>query len=184
MGNKALKVLFLYNAIFVLAGGLLGPLYAVFIQNFEKSILVISLSWATFLISTTVFTFLISKVGDRIIEKEYLLMSGYLIRAIALLLFAFVNNFILLILLLILLCVGEAVGNPSFDTIFAEHLDKGRYVEEYADWKLIENLTVAVAAVIGGLVVSKFGFQILFLTMSALAVVSFLGVLLKSRSLL
>lgn len=184
MTNYSLRVLYVYNGIFVLAGGFLGPLYTVFVQNFEKNIFTISLSWATFLISTTVFMFIISKTGDRILEKEYLLMGGYLLRAAGWFLFAFIDSLSMLIFLQILLGLGEALGSPAFDTIFAEHLDSGRHVAEYANWKLIENITVAIAVIIGGFIVSRFGFMPLFYLMSVLAMISFIGVLLKPRSLL
>lgn len=81
MINSSLKILFLANGIFSFAGSMLGPLFAVFVASFDKNILSVSLTWATFLFSTTVFTYVISLVGDKIREKEYLLMAGFLVRA-------------------------------------------------------------------------------------------------------
>ena len=37
--NRSLKTLFLFNGIFVFAEGLLGPLYALYVEGFDKSIL-------------------------------------------------------------------------------------------------------------------------------------------------
>jgi len=184
MINKSLKTLFLFNGFFVFAATLLGPLYAVYVESIDKDILSISITWAAFLASATVFTFIVSKRGDRIKEKEYMLMAGFLVRAISWILFIFVGSIFHLILVQILLGLGEALGSPSFDAIFAQHLDEGMQIKEYSSWKLIVNGTTAIATVIGGLIVANFGFTILFIIMSFMALISFFGVLVQPREVL
>jgi MFS family permease len=182
--NKSLKILFLFNGVFVFAAMLLGPLYAVYVESIDKNILVVSITWAVFLASATFFTFIVSKKGDSVKEKEYLLMGGFLIRGLSWLLFIFVGSIFHLILVQIFLGIGEAFGSPSFDAIFAEHLDDGMQIKEYSSWKLIVNGATAIAAVIGGLIVVNFGFTTLFIIMSFLAFVSFFGVLFLPREAL
>jgi MFS family permease len=184
MPNKALRTLYLYNGIFVLAGSLFGPLYAIYVENIGGGVIVVSMSWALFLISSTLFTFIVSKFGDTVKEKEYLLLLGFLVRAVVWILYIFVGNVYALAGLQILLGLGEALGSPTFDSLVAEHLDKGRHIEEYSDMKIIFNLSAGIAAVLGGVVVAKFGFTYLFIAMSALALFSTLGILLKPRRLL
>ncbi|MBI2506626.1 MAG: MFS transporter [Candidatus Colwellbacteria bacterium] len=184
MRNRALRTLYIYNGIFTLGAALLGPLYAIFVQRFEADVFDISVTWAAFLVSASFFTFLISKVGDRIPEKEYLLLGGFLVRAIGWFFFIFVGNLAFLIFLQVLLGVGEALGSPAFDAIFAEHLDSGRHIIEYSDWKLIANMATATGVIVGGAIVEIFGFPWLFASMSLLAMVAFLGVFLKPRPLL
>lgn len=184
MKNKALKNLFIYNGIFVFAGSLLGPLYAVFVETIDTNIISVSLSWSAFLISTTLFMILVRKYGDFFKEKEYLLMAGYLVRAIVWFLFPSLSTIFGLIVLQALLGLGEALGTPAYDAIFAEHLDKNRHVQNYTDWKLVSNIVGAIAVVLGGAFVKGFGFSALFYSMGTLALVSFFGVLLKPRKLL
>lgn len=184
MQNKSLKILFIFNGIFVFAGSLLGPLYALYVGTFDKNILSVSITWASFLAATFIFTIIVSKVGDKVKEKEYLLMAGFLVRAAAWFMFIFAGNVFHFVLLQVLLGLGEALGTPTFDAIFAEHLDGGKHIKEYADWKLIVNGTTAVGTIIGGLVVTTLGFNWLFAIMSGLATVSFLGVLIQPRKLL
>lgn len=184
MKNKALKILFINNGIFVFAGGLLGPLYAVFVESIDGNILSISISWAAFLLSSTLFLLVVRKYGDSIKEKEYLLLAGFLIRAIVWFSFPFISTVTMLVLLQVLLGVGEAMGSPAFNAIFAEHLDGGKQIKEYTDWNLIVNTSGAVAVVLGGLIVSYYSFTVLFFLMGSLAIVSFFGVLLKPRELL
>jgi sugar phosphate permease len=184
MKNKALITLFVFNGIFVFASGLLGPLYAVFVETIDTNIISVSLSWSVFLISTTAFMFIVRKYGDLIKEKEYLLMGGYLIRAIVWFLFPSLSTVFGLIILQALLGIGEALGSPAYDAIFAEHLDKNRHVQNYTDWKLISNLVGAVAVIFGGILVNEVGFSTLFYLMGVLAFVSFIGMWIKPRKLL
>jgi hypothetical protein len=182
--NKSLKILFLFNGFFVFASSLLGPLYAIYVETIDSKILSVSITWAAFLLSATFFTFLVSRKGDSVKEKEYLLMFGFLIRAVSWLLFIFMGNIFHLILVQVFLGLGEALGNPSFDAIFAEHLDKGIEIKEYSSWKLVVNSVTAIATIVGGLIVSFFGFVPLFVTMSFLALISFFGILLQPRDVL
>lgn len=184
MLNYSLKILFLANGIFSFAGSMLGPLFAVFVENFDKNILSVSLTWATFLFSATVFTYVISLVGDKIKEKEYLLMAGFLVRAVVWGGLTMINSLWLLAAAQILLGLGEALGSPAFDSIFAEHLDRNKHVREFSDWKLIYNLTMAAGTILGGLLAVKFGFNALFLTMSFLAISSFTIVWRQPRRML
>ncbi|MFZ2882781.1 MAG: hypothetical protein WA019_06940, partial [Candidatus Moraniibacteriota bacterium] len=82
MKNNALKILFIYNGIFVFASGLLGPLYAIFVGTIDKNIISISISWSVFLLSTTLSMLFLRNYGDKVREKEYFLLAGFLIRAL------------------------------------------------------------------------------------------------------
>ncbi len=184
MRNKALSTLFVFNGVFLLAGSLLGPLYAVFVGNITKGIASITISWSVFLFSTTIFTMLVAKVGDQIKEKEYMLIAGYLIRAVVWLSYIFIHDFYLLIIAQFILGIGEALGTPAFEAIFAEHLDRGKHIFEYSEWKVLSNIILAVGTLLGGVIVERFGFSPLFFFMSLLAMISCVGVWLKPRKLL
>jgi MFS family permease len=86
-----------------------------------------------------------------------------------------VGNLFQLVLLQILLGLGDAAGSPSFNAIFAEHLDLGKHIQEYSQWIIIGNFLTAAGTLTGGLVASMFGFRWLFIFMGTLALVSFLG---------
>ncbi|KKP68715.1 MAG: Multi-drug resistance efflux pump [Candidatus Moranbacteria bacterium GW2011_GWE1_35_17] len=184
MNNKALRTLFLYNGIFVGAAAMLGPLYAIYVVKFVDGVTAVSISWAAFLVSTSIFTYIVSRKGDGIKEKEYLLLAGYIVRILSWILLIFVHNLTSLVLVQILLGFGESLGTPSFNALFADHLDKNKHIKEYSNWSLIANLTSAAGILAGGAIVNNFGFKALFLFMSALSLVTFFGILLKPRKLL
>jgi MFS family permease len=184
VNNKALHTIFLFNGLFVLAGSLLGPLYAIYVEQVVGGIYSVTLSWATFLLSTTIFTMFLQRVGDRVTEKRYLLASGYLVRGICWILYIFTKDYYMLIAVQFLLGIGEAAGSPAFEAIFAEHLDKGKHIREYSEWKVISNITLAAGTLLGGFVVSEFGFTPLFIFMAGLAIISFIGIIIKPKKLL
>lgn len=182
--NKSLKTLFALNSVFVFGGSLFGPLYAIYIQGLDNKVVTVSLSWAVFMISSTLFMYFVSKYGDRVKEQEYLLASSFLVRAVAWIGYLFVTNITGLILIQIILGLGEALGTPAWNAIFAKHLDGHKEIMDYSNWDITKNLIVAFATVSGGLLVTKFGFNVLFVIMSMLALTSFAGVLITPRRVL
>ncbi len=179
--NKYLLNLFFFNGIFVLASGLLGPLYAVFVERIDDSVLAVSFSWAAFLFSTTFFLLIVAKYADLVEEKKYLVMIGYLLQAIVWLCFPQINSLTQLIVLQIILGGAEALGAPTFQAMIADHLDDGNKIKELSVWKIVLNAATAVAAVVGGLIVATWGFNVLFYSMAGLALISFAGLLINLK---
>jgi hypothetical protein len=81
MHRKQLRILALYNGIFIFAANLLVPLYTIYMQQFQNSVFSVSLVWSVSLLSTTFFTLIVAKYGHRVRQKEHLLLAGYLVRA-------------------------------------------------------------------------------------------------------
>ena len=177
-------MLFLCNGIFVFASSLLGPLYAIYVQHLGKGVLTISFTSTVFLLATTLFTVALSRFKDGWVRKEHFLIAGFLIRAVVWITFLLITNITELVVLQILLGAGEALGNSSFDAVFAEHLDKNLHVAEYADWQIIMNVLTATATFIGGILMTLYGFSILFITMSSFALISSLILALKPKNIL
>lgn len=182
--NKSLKVLFTLNAIFVFAGSLLGPLYAIYVSRIDSKIVSVSLAWAIYMFSSTLFMYFIGKYGDKVKEQEYLLAGGFLVRSLAWIGYIVVPNLAGLLMIQVVLGLGEALGTPSWNAIFARHLDQGAEIKDYSGWNMINNLMIAVSTIIGGMIVTYLGFNFLFITMSLLALASFFGVLITPRKIL
>jgi MFS family permease len=168
--NLPLRMLFLSNSMFVFATALLGPLYAVYLEGISQGVLAVSLTWSVFLCSSVLFTLILSRIGDRLGHKRRLLMAGFLLRAIGWGLLIFATSLWWVIIVQIILGLGDALGGPSFDAMVAEHLDSGKHIQEYADWKLLSSIAMTGGTLIGGFVVYSLGFGWLFGTMSILAI--------------
>ena len=163
--NVALRLLFTYNSVFLFSSSLLGPLYAVYVGKVSGGVLTISISAAVFYISSTLFLMFVSRWGDHLRDKEYLLIASYLIRAVNYFAFIFLNSALMLMMIQVIAGLADALGTPTFSTLFARHTDRNQEVMEYSDWNIVANLVRALGTVIGGFVVSVFGFNFLFLHM-------------------
>lgn len=169
--NHTLLVLFVSNGIFLFAASLLGPLYALYVEHLIRDPFDISLSVAVALFASTMMTFILSRKQE-IKSKKKLLMFSYLTRSIVWLLFIFINRFELLILAQIILGLADSVGINMFSVIFAEHLNEKRKAKDYAYWNMIASPATAIAILVGGAFVGLFGFKVLFVMMSCLALTS------------
>ena len=177
MKNNLLKSLFLFNGLFVFAGSLLGPLYAVYVLHLGDGVVSVSTSSALFVASTSVFIFLVSKFKDGESREEDLLRAGYILRSFVWFGYAFIHSIPQLFLLQIINGLGAALGSPAFDTLFAQHLEKNKHLKDYANYQLLTNIVTAIGTFTGGLFVAHFGFIPLFYIMGSLALVSLLGFL-------
>ena len=182
--NTALKVLYASNGLFVFAGSMLVPLYALFEESVGASIFIVSTLAATQLASKLVTTIFLRFVGDGIKEKEYLLIIGFILRAFGWVGLIFSPSLAGLFIVQIILGVGDGMGSPAFRAMFATHLDVGHEVKRYSDWELILGFAGATGALLGGYIVTMFGFLTLFALMSILAIISAVIVLVQPRKLL
>jgi MFS family permease len=174
-------ILYSFNGIFMLANSMLGPLYGLYINQFSDPALTASISWAAYLIAATITTLIMRQIGDRNQETEYFLILGYIFRAVSWAIFPFVASLQLIVILQIIIGIGDGLGAPAFDALHAAHLHKGKHLADFANWKLISSLVMAVGTLAGGFIVSRFGFNILFFIMSSLAFFSAIGVYFQPR---
>lgn len=183
--SKSLRVLFIANGIFVFASTLLGPLYVLFTQEYiSQSINIATFSWAIFLLSSSFVSMIIGKFGNKLKETEYFLILGYILRGFVWILFPIIDNFVELIIAQIVIGIGEAVGSPAYDSLFARHVSNASMIKDYSNWKIISNISNGIAVICGGFVVQYFGFEFLFPTMGILALVSGIIILVQPRKLL
>ena len=169
--NKDLKALYLINGIFIFASSLLGPLYALYVGDIKSGPLAVSFSWAVFILAASLFLAILSAYGDRLKNRELAVCVSFLIRSIAWFGMAFITTFIQLLVVQVVLALGDALGGPTFDALIAEHLDKNKHVHDYADWRILAYLAMGVGTLAGGYLMDIYGFKILFMSMSVLALI-------------
>lgn len=182
--NLALKVLFISNSIYMFAALLLGPLYAIYVQNIGGGVLLVSISAGVFYVSSTLFLLFMAKWGDKAKEKELLLAASYVIRGLAFLAMIRIETALGLILIQVGFGLGEALGTPIFGALFAQHTNKKEEVLEYSDWSLVSNLVMALGTIVGGFIVSSLGFNFLFVTIGVLCFISAGWILFTPRRVL
>jgi len=167
--NKALRVLLLTNGIILLAGAMLGPIYALFVEDIGGDLMDASIAGFLFAISAGIVTLLSGKFSDRIKRSDRVVILGYFMIGLGFFLFQYIETVTALFALQVLIGMGEAIYSPAFDKLYSENLDEGKYGTAWGAWESIYYFTTAFGALLGGLIVTNFGFSVLFLSMAILS---------------
>jgi MFS family permease len=184
MKNKSLLILLSSNGLVLLSSALIGPIYAFLVEDIGGSILDAGFSFSAFAIAAAIITLISGKLSDRIKEEEYILMTGYFIMGLGFFSLVFVNSIFALALSQVVIGIGEALYSAPFDGIFSKHLDKGSFGSEWGMWEAMNYITLAIGAISGSFLVTNFGFNFLFITMSLLCLFAMIIILLSPRELL
>lgn len=182
--NKAITILLVTNAIILFAGAMLGPIFALFVDEVGGSLLDASLAGGAFALTAGITVVVSGRLSDRIKENELIIVIGYLILGTGFLLLLITHSIITLLIVQVLLGLGEAIYSPAFDSVYSKHLDAGRVGTEWGAWEAINYFSAAIGAVAGGLVVTWFGFSGLFIMMAVLAFASAVYIILLPRKIL
>lgn len=169
--------------------GLITPFFAVFITNQIQggSIEVIGFAAGIYAILKSLLQIPIGKFLDKTKgEKDdfCFLILGYLI--VALVPIGYIFSFLPwhIYILQAIYAVGMAMAYPSWFAIFTRHIDKGREAFEWSIWSTNIDLGVGVAGITGGILVTKFNFNFVFILASALACISVLSLFIIKKYIL
>ncbi len=170
--KKELNILLLAAAFSTFVHSMLGPIYAIFVEKIEGGVLEASYAIAIFSLSAGVLIYIISKWEDRIKHKEKLLTIGYLLNSVGFFSYMLVSKPVHLYMVEAIFGLGIAVLSPIYDGLYSKNLSKDKYVSEWGAWESMSYIISSIAALLGGLLVSFFGFEALFFTMFLLSLAS------------
>lgn len=168
-GNKALRILIYTEAMVLVAAAMIGPIYAIFVEEIGGNLLDASLTIGVFALAAGITTIIAGKYMDKIKENELILVFSYGIIGLGFLLYLFVNSIWFLFLVQVVIGIGEAIYAPAIDVIYSKHLDKGKAGRQWGEYESMLYFAAAAGAVIGGFVATKFGFNVVFMAMAALS---------------
>jgi MFS family permease len=163
--HKAIKVLILASIFLNFSVGLLAPIYAIFVERIGGNILSASFAGTIYQIIFGILIIIFGKIEDKL-EKRILVSIGYLLNTMAYVIYYFVRNPLQLFFAQMILGVGDAVKVPAWQAIFSKSLDRGRESSEWAYWAGSTAIIYGVAALIGGVIATNYGFRFLFVLMA------------------
>ncbi|MFC1454564.1 MFS transporter [Candidatus Undinarchaeota archaeon] len=169
--KRVLKLLLETDILFTAALGFLGPIYAIFVGSIGGDILDASGAWAAFTFTTGILILLISKMEDKIKDKKKLIFSGYLLKSVAIAGYYFIAAPIHLFLVQIVLGMSEAISVPAYDYLYSKSIDSKKGASQWGLWEGFYNISIAISALIGGVIVTIYGFKILFVLMFLLSLI-------------
>lgn len=159
------------------AEGVLMPIYAIFVQDIGGDILDASGAIALFLFVSGVTTIFIHRLRWSQKHRTKLLVYGWLLWVIGVFGYFFVDSTYMLFAVQVVVALGNAIANPAFDAELAEHTDKKNKAYGWGIFEAIQDIANSIAALLGGLIASFFGFRVLILFMFMAANISFLIIL-------
>lgn len=170
--KKGIKVLLVADSFANLALGMVGPIYAIFVERIGGDILDASWAYSVYMLTAGVVMYLLSRWEDRAKHKEKFVVLGYALTSVGCLMYFFVYDQMTLLVTQAVLGLAVAVLSPAFDAIYSHFI---RAEEEASDWGVWEAMSygvTAVAALAGGYIADRYGFKTLFIAMFAISLLS------------
>lgn len=158
------KILLLAGLITNFGGNLIGPFYAVFVQNIGGSILDIGYTTTIFSIASGILMIIMGKISDKL-NKEIITIFGYILYAVGSLGYLLIHNSWQLFVLQIVFAVAVACLSAPLNALYAKYIKKE---QEGMQWGLDNGgtmIVVGLAVFVGTYIVNQWGFKILFISM-------------------
>jgi len=178
--NPVIRFLIVSDTILIGAAGLLGPIFAIFIEEFIKggNEAVAGIAAGIYLFSRSILQIPIAHFIDKIRgeKDDFWLMFIFTIAiAIIPLLYLIISTPLQLYIVQFILGFFTAFTFPAYMAIFTRHIDKGKEGTEWGIYFTLTDLVSAAFAVIGGYIAASMGFSPLII---GVVVISLIGALL------
>lgn len=171
--NKPLKILLATDTLVLIAGAMLVPYYAVFVEKVGGDILEAGLAAGVYAVVAGFATLIAGKWGDRAARKEFLVGGAYLAIALCFVAYIFVNSIWELLIVQAVLGLAQAVYVPAYDALYTAHLGGQRMASSrWSLWEASSFFAIAVGAVVGALIVHYMSFTGLLVAMAGLCIIS------------
>lgn len=175
--NRIIKILVYHDLVLFLGWGLVAPILAVFVvENIEGGTVAVAgiasgIYWVfKSVIQIPLGRYLDKKDGEK--DDYYFLVGGSLLAGIASFGFVFVAFPWHLYCIQIIYAVGMAAAVPGWCGIFTRHIDRGKEAQSWAWDSSALGLGAGIGGVIGGIIAKSFGFDLLFVAMGVLGILS------------
>lgn len=178
--NKVVKTMIQADLIFVSAFGFITPIFAVFIteQIKDGNVKVVGFAAAIYwilksLLQVPMGRYLDKNVGEK--DDFYFVVVGYFLAVLVPLGYIFSSLPYHIYGLQALYAIAMGMAIPGWAAIFTRHIDKGKEAFEWSLESTAIGLGAGITGAAGGILASKFGFDIVFILVAAAA---FTGALL------
>ncbi|MEI7451695.1 MAG: MFS transporter [Candidatus Falkowbacteria bacterium] len=175
--SLAYNLLIFAYSVSTFSEGIIVPIYAVFVQKIGGDILDAGLAMGIFLITQGLFTIIFHRLNWNPRSRTPIMITGWIIWLTGIGLYFIISNIWMLFLTQILTALGNAIADPVFDEELADHTTRAQSESQWATFEGGKDLMSGLAAILGGLIVSAFGFYFLIWAMVTTATLSLLIIL-------
>lgn len=184
--NSIVKTFILSEAFLWSAWNFLIPLFAIFVIKDIPggTIQDAATGYSIYLVSRVIFELISGKILVKSNDKGKIFMAifGIFCLSIGYAGFIFSDNVFRMFLFYTILGIGLGVASPAKNSLFSIHLDKNK---EATEWSLSDAVTficMAMATVVGGAVITQYGFKTLFVLSALINLLSIIPYLLLINS--
>jgi len=162
--NPVIRFLILSDTVIMGAAGLLGPIFALFIDDYivGGNEAVAGIAAGIYLLTKSVMQIPIAYVIDKIKGERddfWLMFAFSLLIALIPLAYLFISTPLELFIVQFFLGLFTAFTFPTYMAIFTRHIDKKKEGTEWGVYFTLVDLTSAAMAALGGYIASSFGFH-------------------------
>jgi len=170
--NRVIRTLLLAEGFFLVASGLLGPIWAIYVKHIGGDILEASSAYGAFMLSAALVTYLLGKFENRDRHKAKFVVLGYMIATLGFAGYLLVKNPLTLFIMQAVLGLAVAIKDPAYDGLYSKFA-KRHLTLAWGEWEAMDYLTAGVSAITGGVIAQFLGFQVLILLMVAFSLIGF-----------
>lgn len=173
--NPVIRWLIAGDVIYYAGAGLLGPIFALFVEDFIQGggPAVAGTAAAIYLITKSVAQIpagaLVDKIcGDK--DDFWFMFGGLLVASLVPLSYLFINTPAELYIAQFVLGVALAFNFPSFMALFTKYIADNKEATVWSMYFTLTDLVMAVAAAMGGYIAVTFGYHVVISAVSAIGI--------------
>ncbi|QQG46154.1 MAG: MFS transporter [Candidatus Niyogibacteria bacterium] len=175
--SRAIYILTSADILIVSAYSFIIPLFAIFVTDQIEGATITTVGFYTAIywivksiVQIPIARYLDKKEGE--VDEYHALILGYFIAAGVAFGYIFARNVWHIYLLEGILGIADALGVPSYLSIFSRHLDRARENMEWTLRSVGVGITAAGAGALAGILVKNFGFNSVFVLGGVLSLIS------------
>ncbi len=174
--SRLYKLALLSDVLWGFGEGLYGPLYAIFVKGIGGSFIDIGIAYSILLIVQGLLMVPFGQLSDKYGKKPFVIAAGILF-AFAAFLYAFwVSDVVSVFLTQALIGLSVAMAVPAWSIIMFKVSGKKKTAEKYGALEGSIYVGEGVAAIIGSAIAVFISFQVLFLGVAGLMILSTVAV--------
>jgi MFS family permease len=173
--NKIIKVLTCSDVLLLTGFGFIAPIFAIFIDqritlgNPTEAAKIAGFAMAIYwgvksIIQIPIGNYLDKNHGER--DDIIFVILGNILTALAVFMYIFSYLPWHIYLIQVFYSIGMAMNIPAWTAIFTRHIDRGKEAFEWAARSTVIGIGAGISGALGGLFVSRFGFNLLFVVVS------------------
>jgi len=163
MRRSSILFMIVLSTLSSLGVGLLGPIYPIFVfNNFSASLVDVGILSAVFSLVAAVFNAPAGRLSD-LYGREKIFFTGVMIGALCSLSYIFAFDLTQLYIIESFFGISFALQRPVLLALMADMSDKHERGLFLGMFESVYDMAWAVAALLSGIIVSMFGFELLFI---------------------